>query len=407
MAVALRDNRIGGSPPTVVVMLLDLDDDRRAFRDSVRSWVDKNFPPERALELEKREYQYPYELWEGMAEAGFHAMGIPEEYGGQGGNAVDTAVLARELARSLGGLSWVWGIPSFAGAKALVHGGSEEQKREYLPKLAEGEIRFSIAVTEPSGGTDVLGAMSTRAKKVDGGWRVSGQKMWSTGAKEATYLLLLARSADAEAPGKRPRTTLLLVPTDSPGIDMRYIPKLGMRAMGSCEIFLDDVFVPDSQLIGEEHNGFKVLLASLNNERIMAGALALGMLDGILEESVEYAKNRTTFGKVIGGHQIIQHYIADTRLGQKQGELMVFDAAWREAAGMHCHQEANMVKVVLSELAVSAADRGIQILGGMGISSETHAQRFWRDLRQFRIAPISNEMARQNLAESFGLPRSY
>lgn len=388
-------------------MLLDLDDDRRAFRDSVRTWVDKNFPPERACELEKREYQYPYELWEGMAEAGFHAMGIDEEYGGQGGNAVDTAVLARELARTLGGLSWVWGIPSFAGAKALSHAGTEEQKREYLPRLAAGEIRFSIAVTEPGGGTDLLGAMTTRAKKVDGGWRVNGQKMWSTGAKEATYLLLLARSGDPEAPGRRAPTTLLLVPTDSPGIDMRYIPKLGMRAMGSCEVFLDDVFVPDSQLLGTEHQGFKVLLASLNNERVMSGALALGMLDGILEESVEYAKNRTTFGKVIGGHQIIQHYVADTALGQKQSELMVFDAAWREASGLPCHQEANMVKVVTSELAVAAADRGIQILGGMGISAETHAQRFWRDLRQFRIAPISNEMARNNLAESFGLPRSY
>ncbi|MFR9800857.1 acyl-CoA dehydrogenase family protein [Pseudonocardia sp. RS010] len=387
-------------------MLLDLDDDRRAFRATVRSWVDKNFPPDRALELEKREYQYPYELWEGLAEAGYHAVGIDEEYGGQGGNAVDTAVLARELARSLGGLSWVWGMSSFAGGKSLSHGGTDEQKREYLPRLAAGEIRVSIAVTEPGGGTDLLGAMTTRAEKVEGGWRVSGQKMWSTGAKEATYLLLLARSGPAE-PGRRPPTTLLLVPTASPGIEMRYIPKLGMRAMGSCEVFLDDVFVPDSQLLGEPHQGFRVLLASLNNERIMSGALALGMIDGILEESVEYARTRTTFGKVIGGHQIIQHYIADTALGRKQAELMVFDAAWREAAGVPCHQEANMVKVVTSELAVAAADRGIQILGGMGISSETHAQRFWRDLRQFRIAPISNELARQNLAESFGLPRSY
>ncbi|HEY1969294.1 MAG TPA: acyl-CoA dehydrogenase family protein [Pseudonocardia sp.] len=385
-------------------MLLDLDDDRRAFRDSVRTWVDKNFPPERALELEKQEYRYPYELWEGMAEAGFHAVGIDEVYGGQGGNAVDTAVLARELARSLGGLSWVWGIPSFAGAKAVGHGGTAEQRREYLPRLAAGEIRFSIAVTEPGGGTDLLGALRTRATKVPGGWRVNGQKMWSTGAKEATYLLLLARDGD---PDDRTGTTLLLVPTDSPGISMRYIPKLGMRAMGSCEVFLDDVFVPDSQLLGEARRGFRVLLASLNNERVMSGALALGMLDGILAESVEYAKTRTAFGKVIGGHQIIQHYIADTALGQKQAELMVFDAAWREASGRPCHQEANMVKVVTSELAVAAADRGIQILGGMGISGETHAQRFWRDLRQFRIAPISNEVARQNLAESFGLPRSY
>ncbi|MCK8616670.1 acyl-CoA dehydrogenase family protein [Gordonia sp. C13] len=388
-------------------MLLDLDDSRRDFRNYVRDWVDKNYPAERAIELEKREYEYPFELWEAMADAGFHALGIDEAYGGQGGNAVDTAVLARELARSLGGLSWVWGIPSFAGAKALSHGGTDEQKSEYLPQLAAGNIRFSIAVTEPGGGTDLLGAMRTRAVKVAGGWQVSGQKMWSTGAKQATYLLLLARSGDPQTPGARPPTTLLLVPTTSPGIEMRYIPKLGMRAMGSCEVFLDDVFVPDSQLLGTAHEGFKVLLASLNNERIMSGALALGMLDGVLEESVQYASTRTAFGKVIGGHQIIQHYIADTALAQKQCELLTFDAAWRESTGVNCHKEANIVKVVTSELAVAAADRGIQVLGGMGISAETNAQRFWRDLRQFRIAPISNEMVRNNLAETYGLPRSY
>ena len=206
-------------------MLLDLDDDRRAFRDAVRSWVDKNFPPERSLELEKLEYQYPYELWDAMTDAGFHAVGIAEEYGGQGGDAVDTAVLARELARSLGGLSWVWGIPSFAGAKALGHGGTPDQKREYLPRLAAGQIRFAIAVTEPGGGTDLLGAMTTRARKVAGGWRISGQKMWSTGAKEADYLLLLARSDDPSTGNadRRPATTLLLVPTDSAGIEMQYI----------------------------------------------------------------------------------------------------------------------------------------------------------------------------------------
>ena len=388
-------------------MLLDLDDDRRAFRDSVRSWVDKNFPPERALELERREHQYPFELWDAMAEAGFHGVGIAEDHGGQGGDAVDTTVLARELARSLGGMAWVWAISSFAGAKAVAHGGSEEQRREYLPKIAAGDIRFSISVTEPGGGTDLLGAMTTRARKVDGGWRVTGQKMWSTGAKEADYLLLLARNADAESDGGRPRTTLLMVPTDSPGIDMRYIPKLGMRAIGSCEVFLDDVFVPDSQLLGDGRQGFRVLLASLNNERVMSGALALGMLDGVLEEVVGYAKHRTAFGRPIGAHQIIQHYIADIAMAQKQSELVVFDAAWREASGVDCHHEANVAKVITSEHAVAAADRGIQVLGGMGISAETHCQRFWRDLRQFRIAPISNEMARNVLAESYGLPRSF
>ncbi|MCM2387569.1 acyl-CoA dehydrogenase family protein [Streptomyces albipurpureus] len=388
-------------------MLLDLDQDRRDFRDFVRSWVHKNCPPDVARDLEKREHQYPHELWAAMAEAGFHAVGIDEKYGGQGGDAVDTAVLARELARSLAGLTWVWGVPSFAGAKAIGHAGSEEQKQEYLPRLARGEIKFSIAVTEPSGGTDLVGAMRTRATKADGGWRITGQKMWSTGAKEADYLLLLARSGDPEAPGKRPLTTLFLVPVDSPGIETRYIPKIAMRAMGSCEVFLDDVFVPDAQVLGEPHRGFRALTGSLNNERVMAGAVALGCIDGVLDEALFHVKTREAFGKTIGSFQIIQQYIAEIALSQKQAELMVFDAAWREVSGEDYLREANMVKIVTSEYAVAAADKGIQILGGLGLAQETHAQRFWRDTRQFRIAPISNEMARNTLAESYGLPRSF
>jgi acyl-CoA dehydrogenase len=387
-------------------MLFDLDETRSAFRDSVRDWVRKNFPAERANELERREHEYPFELWDALAEAGYHGIGIAEENGGQGGDTVDTVILTRELARTLGGLTWTWAISSFAGAKAVAHAGTPEQCRDYLPRLAAGQCRFSIAVTEPGGGTDLLGGMRTTAVRVPGGWKLNGQKMWSTGAKQADYLLLLARSGEPAASGRVP-TTLFLLPADSPGIEMRYIPKLGMRAIGSCEVFLDDVFVSDSQLLGQPDQGFRVLVASLNNERILSGAMALGMLDGVLDEAVPYAQNRTAFGQPIGGFQAIQHYIADMLLWRKQGELMVMDAAWREASGLNCHQEANMVKVVVSEYAVKAADLGIQILGGMGLSAETNAQRFWRDVRQFRIAPISNEMARNTLAESVGLPRSF
>jgi acyl-CoA dehydrogenase len=389
-----------------VTVLLDLDETRSAFRASVRGWVDKNFPSARATELEQREYEYPFALWDALTKAGYHGLGITEEYGGQGGDTVDTAILTRELARTLGGLTWTWAISSFAGAKAIAHAGTPEQRRDYLPRLAAGQCRFSIAVTEPGGGTDLLGGMRTRATRVPGGWRLNGQKMWSTGAKQAHYLLLLARSGEPAAP-RRVATTLFLLPADSPGIEMRYIPKLGMRAIGSCEVFLDDVFVSDSQVLGSPDKGFSVLVASLNNERILSGAMALGMIDGVLDEAVAYAQTRTAFGKSIGTFQAIQHYIADMLLWRKQGELMVMDAAWREASGLDCHQEANMVKVAVSEYAAAAADLGIQILGGMGLSAETNAQRFWRDVRQFRIAPISNEMARNSMAESVGLPRSF
>ena len=383
-------------------------DEEEDFRRTVRDWVNAKYPKSKVNELERLEdhdgSNFPTEFWNDLTEAGFFGIGIPEEQGGQGGGAVIQAILMEELARTLAGLTWVWGISSFC-AKSIQRFAQPELRDEFVPAMVNGEKKVAIAITEPGGGTDLLGAMVTRAKRADGGFTINGTKIWSTMAHVSDYLLLLAKTSEGQksSHGK----TLFLVPTDQPGVVARPIPKLGMRCVASCEVQLDDAFVPDSHVIGEVDQGWRHILTTLNNERILSGALALGMIDGILEESVEYAKHRTTFGKVIGAHQIIQHYIADTALAQKQGELMVFDAAWREASGMDCHREANMVKVVTSELAVAAADRGIQILGGMGISAETHAQRFRRDLRQFRIAPISNELVRNNLAESFDLPRSY
>lgn len=385
--------------------MIELSPERKAFADSVRTWVDKYCSKQRALELEQREHEYPFELWDQMATAGFHSVGIDEAYGGSGGTPVDTAILAVELSRNLAGLAWVWAISSFAGARAIALAGTEEQKHRYLTPLAAGECRFAIAVTEPSGGTDLLGGMRTRAVRVGDRWQITGQKMWSTGARQADHLLLLAKTGDGE--GRRARTTLFLVPTTAAGLDFRYIPKLGMRAIGSCEVFLDQVEVGPECVLGEVDRGFTSIVGALNNERILSAALALGMLNGVLEEAVRYAGEREAFDRPIGGHQAVAHMIADIAIWRKQAELLTFDAAWREEQGLDCSTEAKIAKVATSEYAVQAADHGIQILGGMGLSTETHMQRYWRDVRQFRIAPISNEMARNSIAESFGLPRSY
>ena len=387
--------------------MAELSPERQEFARSVRDWVDSTWPKQRALESETREYQFPFDLWDEMTEAGFHAVGIDEEYGGAGGTPVDTAILARELSRNLGGLAWAWSISSFAGARAIGLAGTHEQKKQYLSMLAAGQCRFAIAVTEPSGGTDLLGAMRTAARQTATGWLLNGQKTWCTGAKEADYLLLLAKTGDP-APGRRhPQTTLFLVPTDRQGLDFRYIPKLGMRAIGSCEIFLDEVEIEPDLVLGEVGNGFKALVAALNNERILSAAMALGMLEGVLEEALAYVLQRETFGRVIGARQAVQHYIADIAMWRKQSELLTFDVAAREEAGLPCAIDALIAKVATSEYAVQAADLGIQMLGGMGLSTETHMQRYWRDLRQFRVAPINNEVARSSIAESLGLPRAY
>lgn len=381
-----------------------LDDETKEFRAAIRSWVDDKYPNELARELEA-DKEYPYALWDDFAEAGFHGIGIAEEYGGQGGDVVSQIILGQGLARNLGGLVAVWGIPSFAGGKSVGAYGNEEQKQRFLPDLAKGKLRFAIAITEPGGGTDVLGAMRTRATKVDGGWTISGQKVWSTGAHVADYLLVLAVSHPDERTSRR--CSLFLVPTSTDGLTMRPIPKLGMRAVASNEVYFDDVFVPEDLMLGEPGRGWGNIVATLNNERILTASFANGMIEGVLEGSVEYLKQRTAFGGPIGRFQALQHYVADIASWLRQGELITYYAALLQQQGQPCATEATMAKMVTAEYVTQAADLGIQILGGMGYSQETDMQRFWRDSRLFRIAPISNEMSRNMIAESYGLPRSY
>lgn len=375
------------------------------FRKSLRSWVDAKLPKHAAREWEAREHEYPTELWELMSEQGLHAVGLPEAYGGSGADVLSQVIIGRELSRTLGGLVWIWGLSSFC-ARSIAESGSEELKSDLLPKLAAGEIRIAIAVTEPSGGTDLLGSMRTTATRVEGGWRIRGQKIWSTAAHASDYLLLLAKTnPDAERPSRG--MTLFLVPNPTKGLDIRQIPKLGMRAVGSCEVFLDDVVVPENYVLGEVDEGWPGVLTSLNNERIIVSSLCLGVLDGVLEDAVQYMKERRAFGRPIGQFQALQHYVADMSMWQVQSELAVYRAAWLQQTGRDAGTAATMAKVIASEHATKAADLGIQILGGMGYAQETDMQRYWRDVRLYRIGPITNEMARNVIAESYGLGRSF
>ncbi|HJQ46494.1 MAG TPA: acyl-CoA dehydrogenase family protein [Amycolatopsis sp.] len=378
--------------------------DELAFRDAVRDWADAKWPRQRARELDEKG-EFPTELWDDMAAMGFHGIGVSEEYGGQGGDVVTQVLLAQGLSRNLAGLATMWGVPSFAGAKSVGLYGSPEHKERFLPDLAAGRSRFAIAITEPDGGTDLLGRMRTHARRADGGWVITGQKIWSTGAHVADYILVLAKSED-DAPVSR-SMTLFLVPTNSDGLSMRQIPKLGIKPFASNEIFFDDVFVPDDLVFGERGGGWKLLVGTLNNERIMTAGFAAGVLDGVLEVAVEYLNQREAFGRTIGHYQALQHYIADIRAWKAQSELLALYAARMQSAGKECGTEATMAKMVSAEYANKAADLGIQMLGGMGYAMETDMQRFWRDSRIYRIAPITTEMAKNIVAQSCGLPRSY
>jgi alkylation response protein AidB-like acyl-CoA dehydrogenase len=387
-------------------MDFELPEEYAAFRDMVRRWVDNEAPKDWARALEKDEHNYPFALWDKLTEAGFHGVGIPEEYEGQGGDVVMQMLLARELARTLGGLAWIWGITSFAGSKSIGLYGSDAQKAKYLPEIANGRLKAAIAFTEPGGGTDLLGAMATTAERADGGWVLNGEKIWSSSAHVADYLLCIARS-DKNVEKKHQGLTLFWVPTKTEGVKITPLPKLGMRSMGSCTIHFDDVFVADENVLGEPNRAWYMLLPTLNNERIMVGAFCLGVIDGVLEDAVAYMQQRKAFGGIIGRFQALQHYVADIATMKKTTELMLYFCADKQSRGENVGVEANMLKLIASENANKAADLGIQILGGMGYSAETDMQRYWRDSRLWRIGPITNEMVRNGIAESLGLPRSF
>lgn len=384
----------------------ELPGEYQSFRETVERFVEAEMPKDWARRLEADEMNYPFELWDKFTLGGFHGIGIDEEYGGAGGDVIMQVLLARALSRTLGGLAWLWGITSFAGAKSIGLYGSEEQKRRFLPDIAAGRLRAAISFTEPGGGTDVLGAMRTMANKVDGGWVINGEKIWSSQAHVADYLLLLART-DKSVAKKHHGLTLFWVPRTSPGITVTPLPKLGMRSMGSCSVVLQETFVPDDLVLGAENKAWYMLLPTLNNERLLMSAFCLGYIDGVLEDAISYAKQRTAFGKPIAQFQIIQHYIADMKIAQYQVECMLMDSARKSAAGRASMIECTALKVASAELSNRCADLGIQILGGMGYSAETDMQRYWRDSRLQRIGPISDEMARNLIAEQLGLPRSF
>jgi butyryl-CoA dehydrogenase len=387
-------------------MNFELSEEIQLFRDMVHRWVDQECPKEWCRELERREHEYPQELWDKLAEQGFHGVGIPEEYGGLGGDILVQATFMREFGRSAAGLAWIWGITSFSGVKSIGFYGSEEQKQRFLPKMAAGELRTAISFSEPGGGTDLLGALKTNAEKVDGGWVINGEKIWSTTADTADYLLLIARS-DKNVKEKHQGLSLFFVPAKSEGITTTTLPKLGMRALSSCTVNLDNVFVPDDLLLGEAGQAWKQSVKTLNNERIMMSALCLGVIDGVLEDALDYMQQRRAFGHLIGEFQTLQGYVAEIAIWQKQTELMLYNTAWLQSEGKPCFMEAAMTKTTAGNYACQAADLGISILGGMGYSAETDMQRYWRDARLLKIGPVSNEMAQNMIAEGLGLPRSF
>lgn len=380
-------------------------DEQEMLRGTVRKFMQKEVSLDFAHEIDEKE-AFPDELWQKMASLGWTGLPFPEEYGGFGGNVVDQALIINELSRGLFVSGFVYLLTTCFGGNTLNVFGTDEQKKKYLTGISEGKYRWALALTEPDGGTDILGATKTTALKDGASYVVNGQKVYISGADKADYFTLFAKT-DKSA-GKHTRGfTLFIVDAKSPGVTIRKMKKLGVKACSACEVFFDDVKIPEENVIGEVGNGWYQLTDTLNNERITVAAFCLGNAQGALDYAVKYAKEREAFGKPLGQIQVLQHRLADVYMDIQMAELMLYKAAWLQANRRPVAVEGTMAKIACSEASFKAAEMGMRLMAGAGYMMEYPMQRHYRDAVLFLTAPISNDAGKNLIGQSLGFGRAY
>jgi acyl-CoA dehydrogenase len=373
------------------------------LRDSVREFFERELPEERIREMD-RARRIPREMWQRFAKLGWSGLSVPTEYGGSGADVSTGAVLCEELSRRFPSLATDWLLIAMT-ARVLRESGTAAQKKELLPRLAAGEFLMSFGMSEPGGGTDVL-ALKTRAALQGNEWVVRGQKLFTSFADDADAILVLCRTDPAES--KRSRgLSLILTPRNQPGVQVRRLELMGQRAACTCEVFLDDARAPADAVVGEQGRGWQTLLRTLDEERILCAAMYVGITAAALDQALQYARDRSAFGRPIGTYQAVQHPLAETATELEQIRLLTAKAAWLQSQGKDCATEAAMAKLAASETAVRATDRCMRVLGGYGLVEESAMERLFRDARLGPFSPISNEMVKNFVAERLGLPRSY
>jgi acyl-CoA dehydrogenase len=356
-----------------------------------------------------RSGEWPVEFHKMMAEAGWLGIAMPESVGGAGLGITEAAIMMQAVAESGGGLAAASSIhgPVF-GLEPVVLFGTEEQQQRMIPPILSGEQKMCFAVTEPNTGLDTT-SLKTKAEKVDGGYRLNGEKVWITNAHVADKMLIIARTTALEDVKKKTEgLTLFYTDLNRDHIEHRLIPKMGRHAVGSNMLFINDLFVPEEDRIGAESQGFKILLQGLNPERVLLGAEATGLGKVAIAKASKYAQERIVFGRPIGQNQGIQHPLAKAWMQVAAAELMVWKAASLFDQGKECGVEANTAKFLAAEAGYEACQTAVMSMGGMGYAQEYHVERYLREVLIPRIAPVSPHQIMNFIAERvLDLPKSY
>lgn len=355
-----------------------------------------------------RTAEYPWEFVRAFAERGWLGTIIPQEYGGAGLGVTEAALVLHAICVSGAGTSGASPVHFFMFPPApVVHFGSEAMKRATLPRIAAGELLIAFGVTEPGAGSDTS-RISTRAERRGDRWVVNGQKVWTTNAQQAEKILLLARTSPRNERRPLDGMTLFFTDLDRGACTVRRIEKLGRAAVDSNELFIEDLEVPDQDVVGEVGRGFQHLIDGLNPERIVIAAEAAGIGRCALGIASRYAGERVVFDRPIGRNQAIAHPLARAWARLEAAELLALKAAWLYDHGRPCGAETNAAKYLAAEAGFEACDAALQTLGGFGYAKEYHVERLWREVRLYRIAPVSQEMALNYLSQHvLGLPKSY
>jgi len=349
--------------------------EQQLVRATAREFCDRELVPNaRAWDEEE---ELPRELVPQLAGAGFLAASLPEEVGGGGLDAVSYCLLCEELGRADSSVRGIVSVSNGLFGKTVAKWGTEEQQREWLPRLATGEALGCYALTEPGCGSDAA-ALATRAVRDGDDWLLTGSKVFITLGSWAAVAIVFARTGGEGARG----ITAFLVPTDSPGFAAQPLKgKLGLRAQDTAELSLDGVRVPDSARLGEEGQGFKVAMSALDNGRISLAAGCVGIAQGCLDASVAYARERQAFGRPVAGFQLVQQLLAEMHVETDAARLLTWRAAALADAGQPYTTEASVAKWYASEASVRAANAAVQVLGGYGYVDEYPVAKYLRDAR--------------------------
>jgi len=355
------------------------------------------------------EARFPREFHRAMAEGGWLGITMPPEHGGAGLGVTEAALMMHTVARHGGAMAAASSLHiNMFGPHPIVVHGTPEQRARWIPPLVAGTDQACFGFTEPNAGLDTT-SITTFARREPGGYRVNGRKIWTSTGQVANKVMLLTRTTRREDAGRRTEgITLFYTDLDRTRVEVQRIPKMGRAAVDSNMLFIDDLFVPEEDRVGEEGRGFSYVLDSLNPERVLIAAEAIGIGEDALDRAARYARERTVFGRPIGQNQAIQHPLAECWAQLESAWMMTMKAAWLYDNGRPCGAEANAAKLLGGRAGHQACLQAVLTHGGMGYAKEYVVERLLREVMINRIAPVSEQLVLSFIAERvLGQPKSY